>query len=269
MNYQKIYDNIIHKALFENRQKGQGAYYERHHIKPRSLGGSNKKENLVLLTAREHYVCHRLLVEIYPNNKGLIFGLHSMTTMLKHKKYKRDYHITSREYEENRKNISKFMIGENNCMNTRKGVNHHNYGKKFPFSEEKKKLYSEMFKGEKNPRYGVIMSQETKDKISNALKGKYVGENNSNFGRKYSEESKRNISDSLVKLEPIACPYCDFSSRSRSNMQRYHFDNCLKNPNYRLEDHLIECPHCGLKSRGESSMKTHHFNNCKFKNKVA
>ena len=32
-------------------------YYEKHHIQPKSLGGSNKKENLVRLTAREHFIC--------------------------------------------------------------------------------------------------------------------------------------------------------------------------------------------------------------------
>ena len=42
----------------------QGGYYEKHHIVPRSMGGSNKKSNLVDLTAREHYVCHRLLTKM-------------------------------------------------------------------------------------------------------------------------------------------------------------------------------------------------------------
>ena len=44
---------------------------EVHHIVPKCLGGSNKKENLVELTAREHFICHRLLCEIYPKNKKL------------------------------------------------------------------------------------------------------------------------------------------------------------------------------------------------------
>jgi len=39
-------------------------YYEKHHIIPRSLGGSNKQDNLVRLTARAHYVVHRLLTRM-------------------------------------------------------------------------------------------------------------------------------------------------------------------------------------------------------------
>jgi len=44
-----------------NRTKRIGDGYEIHHIIPKSLGGSDNKENLVLLTAREHYIAHWLL----------------------------------------------------------------------------------------------------------------------------------------------------------------------------------------------------------------
>ncbi len=58
-SYQKYY-NIITEAQNKDRVKGE-EYFERHHITPKSLGGSNKKSNLVLLTPEEHYVCHSLL----------------------------------------------------------------------------------------------------------------------------------------------------------------------------------------------------------------
>ena len=61
MNYQRIYDQIIDRARKEQRAKKQGTYYESHHIVPRSEGGSNKYSNLVLLTAKEHYIAHLLL----------------------------------------------------------------------------------------------------------------------------------------------------------------------------------------------------------------
>jgi len=61
MNYRKIYDQIVDRASKEQRAKNQGTYYESHHIVPRSEGGSNKYSNLVLLTAKEHYVVHLLL----------------------------------------------------------------------------------------------------------------------------------------------------------------------------------------------------------------
>ena len=76
MNHQKVYDAIITKAKLENRvklkrnQEGY-VYYENHHILPKCLNGDNKKENLVLLTAREHYICHKLLTYIYKGNKSI------------------------------------------------------------------------------------------------------------------------------------------------------------------------------------------------------
>lgn len=42
----------------------EGEYFETHHIVPKSLGGTDDKNNLVNLTAREHYIAHLLLVKI-------------------------------------------------------------------------------------------------------------------------------------------------------------------------------------------------------------
>jgi hypothetical protein len=48
---------------------------ERHHIVPRCLGGSNRKDNLVYLTAREHFLAHKLLVRAYPQQPKLWYAL--------------------------------------------------------------------------------------------------------------------------------------------------------------------------------------------------
>lgn len=61
MNYLKVYNNIIERRKYEIPE----GYSEKHHIIPRSLGGNNKKSNLIRLTAREHFICHLLLVKIY------------------------------------------------------------------------------------------------------------------------------------------------------------------------------------------------------------
>jgi len=63
MNYQKLYNNIITNAQSKNRKKSKLEYFENHHILPRCLGGSNDKSNLVLLTFKEHYIAHHLLVK--------------------------------------------------------------------------------------------------------------------------------------------------------------------------------------------------------------
>ena len=78
MNYGKIYTNIIEKAKLEARAKSKETYYEAHHIVPKCLGGEGLyyewkwHPNLVLLTPKEHYICHRLLCEMYPNDKKIL-----------------------------------------------------------------------------------------------------------------------------------------------------------------------------------------------------
>jgi len=59
--YTRIYNKIIQQA--QARVKPE-TYTENHHIIPKSLGGDNSKDNLVALTAREHFVCHLLLTKM-------------------------------------------------------------------------------------------------------------------------------------------------------------------------------------------------------------
>ena len=107
MNYRHIYCKIIYYAKSQNRHKGDGNYYERHHILPKSLFPlwKNRKSNIVLLTAREHFFCHQLLIKIYPCDK-MFYALHSFVS-----RPNADYKIASREYEKLKKEFSERMKG--------------------------------------------------------------------------------------------------------------------------------------------------------------
>lgn len=65
MNYKKIYDELIISRKEMNRKHIVFDGLENHHIIIKSMGGDNNKENLVLLTGREHYIAHLLLHKIY------------------------------------------------------------------------------------------------------------------------------------------------------------------------------------------------------------
>lgn len=54
--YKIIYFRIINNA---KTRALPTEYVETHHIIPKSLGGDNTKTNVVLLTGREHFICHR------------------------------------------------------------------------------------------------------------------------------------------------------------------------------------------------------------------
>lgn len=74
MEYGNHYKRLIERA----RQRELDGYGEWHHIIPRCLGGTNDSDNLVFLTAREHFIAHILLVKIYPNEYKLIFAVNMM-----------------------------------------------------------------------------------------------------------------------------------------------------------------------------------------------
>ena len=69
MNYKKIYYNLVEKCRVRGLDKlRHEGYFEIHHITPRCLGGGDEDENLVMFTAREHYIAHRLLHKMYPES---------------------------------------------------------------------------------------------------------------------------------------------------------------------------------------------------------
>lgn len=101
MDYKKIYDNLILNR--KNNTLKENIYYEKHHIIPKCLGGSNDENNLVLLTYREHFLAHLLLSKIYPENRGINYALLCMLRKHTHGRV-----ITSKVYETIKKNFSKF-----------------------------------------------------------------------------------------------------------------------------------------------------------------
>ncbi len=60
--YTKWYYTIISTA--KSRILDADSYKEKHHIVPKSFGGNNSESNLVYLTAREHFICHLLLIKM-------------------------------------------------------------------------------------------------------------------------------------------------------------------------------------------------------------
>lgn len=64
MDYQKVYDQLVQR----NHIFFKGEYFETHHKVPKCMGGTDDANNLVNLTAREHYIAHLLLVKITEQN---------------------------------------------------------------------------------------------------------------------------------------------------------------------------------------------------------
>ena len=188
LKYQKWYDLLINKAL--KRTPEEGVYYEKHHIVPKSLGGSNKAANLVKLTAREHIVAHKLLVMIYPNNRKLKFALNAMTL----KKTNRDTEklFSTRELAIIREEAARAKIGYKHSLESRQKMSKSRSGKKL--SDEHRKHISEGNKGKKRTKEQLKnYHQLWKPGHTPWNKGK-VGIYSDEYRKKISE-SKKNISD--------------------------------------------------------------------------
>lgn len=91
--YEKWYNTII-----ETRKATpyDGDYSESHHIIPRCVGGTDDKDNLVVLSAREHFICHLLLSKIYDDYR-LKFALLMMTRV--NERHQREIKINSKIYD--------------------------------------------------------------------------------------------------------------------------------------------------------------------------
>lgn len=203
MNHQRIYDEIISDAKSRglNKKLLEG-YFEKHHIVPICMNGTNDKSNLVLLTAREHYLCHWLLWKIHKDNFALFRAYHKMS-FSKNSFQERDYKISSKQYEILR-------------------LEHIRICKTKIVSEETKRKMSESHKGvslskehiEKivngftnSPKYyDAMKSEERSKKISESK----LGKPSLNKGFKWTEEQKeklrgREFTEEHCKNISIAC----------------------------------------------------------------
>jgi hypothetical protein len=223
MNYEQIYNQLIDRA----KTRVLTGYKERHHIIPRCVGGSDDASNLVDLTAREHFIAHKLLCEIYPNNSKLLYAYWLMSNKAQSNNQQRNYTVSSQEYErikllisESRKsfthsNETKFKISQSSKGRTawNKGKQHSNetkqklnsawsidrrkqksasqIGKQLPL--ETKNKMSDAHKGQKNHNYGKPKTDEIKQKISNTLTGRKTGPQSEEHKRKRIESFKNTI----------------------------------------------------------------------------
>lgn len=152
MDYKKIYYKLINKRINERPKE---VYSELHHILPKSMGGTDDKNNLVRLSAREHFMAHYLLWKTH-RTKEMGYALHAMRMSNGLKK------LNARRYEVLRLAFSEVNTGKLNPMYGKCGKLHHLYGRKL--SDETKAKISKAQTGKK-------VSQETKLKLSEQCRG--------------------------------------------------------------------------------------------------
>ena len=149
------YSKTYFAITFNAKQRINEGYTELHHIIPQSMGGSNDKDNLVELTAREHFICHWLLIKM-TEGKDRSKMLYALNGMKAENRYQQRYNtkITARVYETYR------IEHAENHSNTMKGRPAKNKGRSM--SEEQKQLLRE--KAKANHATGKVYSKESQEK---------------------------------------------------------------------------------------------------------
>ncbi len=170
--YSKWYSDLMAKSKIRTLT----GYTEKHHIIPRSFGGSDDKDNIAVLTAREHYIAHWLLWKMkfsqpYSGKMAHAFATFFSRTFTKDRSIHHNYNLNSRTYEkvktESAAYISENFSGENAAW----------YGRKH--TEESKKIIGEKSKlktfksGPDNPRWGQKMPPGFSEKIAAINKEKW------------------------------------------------------------------------------------------------
>lgn len=156
--YTKWYYQIIDRS----HTRILTGYTERHHIIPKSLGGSNSKDNIAVLTAREHFICHWLLTKMTTgeNKAKMIFALCCILQQRTIHQSERIKPTTSKKYEKIRE-----LIGDN----LKNRIFSDEYRQKLKDSAQRLPRTEEVRRKISESKTGVPRSEETKRKIGNRI----------------------------------------------------------------------------------------------------
>ncbi len=213
--YKKWYDMIIENA--KNRKLD--GYKERHHIIPKCMGGSNNKENLIDLTAREHFICHWLLTKCTTET----FYKKKMQNALgkfvqQNSKQKRN--ITSRQFEIARAAIAEANKNRVYTQEMREKIRQGNIGRspwnkgvlgQQKYSEEAKEKLKDLYSDKTfEERYGAEKAKSIKEKISKTKEGKPSGM----LGKVHTIETRAMMSKNMKgargpQKRVDQCPKCN------------------------------------------------------------
>ena len=187
--YTKWYFNIIRNA------NPTTSYVEKHHIIPRCIGGSDHRENIVALTAREHFVCHLLLTKMTTGKvkQAMCWAVGKFAQVNKNQQR----NFTSWEYQKIRENISFARTGKKHSNESRKKMSEKAKGRT-PWNKGKsgvQKHSAESNKKRSETLKGRIRTEEFCQKVSNGKKGHKAGMT----GKKHSEETLQKMRDSALK----------------------------------------------------------------------
>jgi len=226
--YKLWYDSIINTA--KNRKLEE--YVEKHHIIPRCVGGTDDESNIVELSAREHFICHRLLPK-FTRGKVKRQMLHALGMFIGDgKNTKRN--LSSTQYELARKSISEARIGRKHSEESRKKMSKSRSGKSpwnkglvgvQSMNDDTKNMLSTLYKNKSyEDRFGD-KSELIKNKISKSKIGHKAGMT----GKNHSSETRKKMGENMKgKRGPQTRHFCSKCEQNDRTTRHIKFCNTSK-----------------------------------------
>ena len=288
MNYHKIYQDLIKKCT--QRTLSSDQYFEKHHIIPKCIGGSDNTINLVKMLPEEHLIAHLLLVKIHPNNPQLIYAANWMTSRVKNNKeygwVKRQFAKVERDTKlgiprdktsinKQKKTIAKkYANGYVSPIRGRHITDNHkkelSIGNKGKTIEPQSKSDLEGFVLRYGQEQGIIRYKMTNNKKRTATLEHYVRKFGIDEGtRRFNEY----VNKQSVRMKGEANPFrgkkhsaearakISQSNTGKNKIRTIEHNQKIGQANKGRKQEIITCPHCE-KSGGLNNMKRWHFDKC-------
>jgi hypothetical protein len=247
MFLQNKYTRWYHCIIQNAKSRIVDGYTESHHIIPKSLGGSDTVDNLVILTAREHFVCHLLLTKMV---KGAMqYKMHKAATMMAYRNGpgQERYKTTGKIYEMLKKSVQvpldtrqkmgksqkeRFanqpgtFLGKTHSANTRKKISD---AASKPRSDAWKLSASKNRKGKIPHNQGKSFEELYGKERANQIKAKqrHVGTDNGFYGKHHTAEQRAKKSKEKLESPKKICYHCS-KEVDAMNYGRWHGDKCKK-----------------------------------------
>lgn len=239
--YTKCYYRIVTFAA--NRMIT--GYTEKHHIIPKSMGGTNNADNLVRLSAKEHFVCHLLLTKMLdgPLKSKAVKAAKMMAKVFGPGQQR--YKVTGRIYEylksqkveissstRERMAISQKsrFVHSPGTFKDKKHTEQTLQKLRRPKTEAQKLKQSQTMKGRfkgKVPHNKNRTFEELYGTRADEIKSKIrrVGANNGFYGKKHTEEQRQKKRLEKLNSPRQQCPHCS-KIMDPMNYSRWHGDKC-------------------------------------------
>jgi hypothetical protein len=268
--YTRWYFDIIQNA--QSRTLDSAIYTEDHHIIPRSFfkdrleGNPDIPENLVTLTAREHFICHWLLTKM---TTGVYRQKMTAACLLMTSRYS---YKSGRSYQRIKETIINSLRGVPRPeVGDKVSEGLHNYYNNLTNdqwndkrSSSKKGARARVERGNHHWLTRSDGSSIQQDKVKNGTHHFLTKPDGSSQGR-------NNVLNGVCKFvgpdapsqQQWTCEHCGKSGKGQGNYTKWHKNGICKTNN--KPTHLVDewhCHHCNQSGRGSTNYKRWHGDNC-------